>query len=468
MVIGSGMFEFIRYSLDPEAEMPKGMGKIDWEEMFQFADEQGILGVMYDGRRKMEEGQWRGKDGFVDDLMLEWGFVAQEIENRNKKVNKAVVRLAEELKEKGFGCCILKGQGNNLLYPNVYSRTPGDIDVWVKRQSNDKRQSNKKKTENSSFARLLPKGRKNRLTDKCRQKDKTDIKEIIRFVKERNPEARAVYHHIDYGEYDDVEVEVHYRPSFMNDPIHNRRLQKWFEQKAPEQFAHVVELPDGVGEVAVPTVEFNLIFQLSHVYNHLLHEGIGLRQIIDYYYLLRQSNDERQSNRLTEIDERQNNKKRQSNRLTDKCRQKDKTEIDERQSNRLTEIRDTLRYLTSSTSVATRQCMNEFPLRSLLRRLGMWKIAGAMMWVLNEVLGLEEKYLIAPKNEKLGRVLLAEMLRGGNFGQFDIDNIKADSQLKKNWQRIRRDLRMMRYFPSECLWEPVFRIGHFFWRTRNQ
>ena len=390
MVIGSGMFEFIRYSLDPEAEMPKGMGKIDWEKMFQFADEQGILGVVFQGVREiMDNGKWKKEDdghtestesteresGGPDyDLTLEWGFVAQEIENRNKKVNKAVVRLAEELKEKGFGCCILKGQGNNLLYPNVYSRTPGDIDVWVKRQSN----------------RL------------------TEIEEIIRFVKERNPEARAVYHHIDYGEYDDVEVEVHYRPSFMNDPIHNRRLQKWFEQKAPEQFAHVVELPDGVGEVAVPTVEFNLIFQLSHVYNHLLHEGIGLRQIIDYYYLLRQSNDERQSNRLTEI-------------------------------------RDTL-----------------------LRRLGLWKIAGAMMWVLNEVLGLEEKYLIAPKNEKLGRVLLAEMLRGGNFGQFDIDNIKADSQLKKNWQRIRRDLRMMRYFPSECLWEPVFRIGHFFWRTRNQ
>ena len=418
MVIGSGMFEFIRYSLDPEAEMPKGMGKIDWEKMFQFADEQGILGIVFQGVREiMDNGKWKMEDdghtestesteresGGPDyDLMLEWGFVAQEIENRNKKVNKAVVRLAEELKEKGFGCCILKGQGNNLLYPNVYSRTPGDIDVWVKRQSNDKRQSNRL-TE-------IDKRQSNRLTE---------IEEIIRFVKERNPEARAVYHHIDYGEYDDVEVEVHYRPSFMNDPIHNRRLQKWFEQKAPEQFAHVVELPDGVGEVAVPTVEFNLIFQLSHVYNHLLHEGIGLRQIIDYYYLLRQSNDERQSNRLTEIDERQ--------------------------SNRLTEIRDTL-----------------------LRRLGMWKIAGAMMWVLNEVLGLEEKYLIAPKNEKLGRVLLAEMLRGGNFGQFDIDNIKADSQLKKNWQRIRRDFRMMRYFPSECLWEPVFRIGHFFWRTRNQ
>jgi hypothetical protein len=429
MVIGSGMFEFIRYSLDPEAEMLKGMGKIDWEKMFQFADEQGILGIVFQGVREiMDNGKWKMEDdghtestesteresGGPDyDLMLEWGFVAQEIENRNKKVNKAVVRLAEELKEKGFGCCILKGQGNNLLYPNVYSRTPGDIDVWV---------VDKWKMENGKW--IIGQ----------------DVRRVIRFVKERNPEARAVYHHIDYGEYDDVEVEVHYRPSFMNDPIHNRRLQKWFEQKAPEQFAHVVELPDGVGEVAVPTVEFNLIFQLSHVYNHLLHEGIGLRQIIDYYYLLRK----------WKMDNGKWIIKGNTDRTDD------------------TDLRDTLRYLTSSTSVATRQCMNEFPLRSLLRRLGMWKIAGAMMWVLNEVLGLEEKYLIAPKNEKLGRVLLAEMLRGGNFGQFDIDNIKADSQLKKNWQRIRRDLRMMRYFPSECLWEPVFRIGHFFWRTRNQ
>lgn len=98
--------------------------------------------------------------------------------------------------------------------------------------------------------------------------------------------------------------------------------------------------------------------------------------------------------------------------------------------------------------------------------LGLEKIAGAVMWVLSEVLGLEEKYLIAPKKERLGRVLLAEILNGGNFGQYDLDNIKADSQLKKNWQRMKRDFRMMRYFPSECLWEPVFRVYHFLWRLR--
>ena len=37
---------------------------------------------------------------------------------------------------------------------------------------------------------------------------------------------------------------------------------------------------------AVPTWEFNVVFQLSHIFKHLLQEGIGLRQLIDYYYLL--------------------------------------------------------------------------------------------------------------------------------------------------------------------------------------
>ena len=411
------IFEVIRYSLDPEAEMPKDLDRIDWEEMFQFADEQGILGVMYEGKatgrrallgngRKMEEGRWmmndgKAEDGFIDDLTLEWGFLAQQIEEQNKKVNETAVKLSKELKEKGFECCILKGQGNNLLYPNPFARMPGDIDVWVKSHT-----------------------------------ESTEITEIIRFVKERNPEARAVYHHIDYGEYDSVEVEVHYRPSFLNDPRYNRRLQKWFEKHADEQFKHEVELPhtestalelcslatEGTQEITervkshtdgtddtdykinVPTAEFNVVYLLAHIYKHLLQDGIGLRQIIDYFYLLRKAKDE----------------------LT----------------------------IENGELIIT------------LRYLGLWKIAGAVMWVLSEVLGLEERYLIAPKDERLGKVLLSEILHGGNFGQHDPDNIKADSQLKKNWQRIRRDLRMMRCFPSECLWEPVFRVYHFFWRLR--
>ena len=36
----------------------------------------------------------------------------------------------------------------------------------------------------------------------------------------------------------------------------------------------------------IPTVEFNIIFQLTPIYSHLMNEGIGLRQLVDYYYVL--------------------------------------------------------------------------------------------------------------------------------------------------------------------------------------
>ena len=89
------------------------------------------------------------------------------------------------------------------------------------------------------------------------------------------------------------------------------------------------------------------------------------------------------------------------------------------------------------------------------------------MRVLHEKLGLAEEFLIAPMDERRGKVLLDEIMRGGNFGHYDSDNINATSRLKKNVQRIKRDLRLMRYFPSECWWEPWFRVYHLFWRMAH-
>lgn len=369
--------ELVRYSLNPEAQLALDPANIDWEGLFRFADEQAILGVVFEGVKRMNE-RLEVKEQEVMDLVLEWAIVAHQIEEQNKRVNEAAAQVSKVLKKNGFKSCILKGQGNALLYPNPYLRNPGDIDVWAK----------------------------------CDGRGKTaDVRRVIRFVKKVNPGAQGTYHHIDGGECNGVAIEVHYRPSFMTNPFYNHRLQRWFERMAPEQFAHEVELPDDAGEIAIPTHDFNLIFLLSHIYRHVLYEGIGLRQFVDYYYLLR-SEDER-----LEVG-------------------------DERLAARSKWWKNTLRHL------------------------GMERIAGAVMWVLHEVLGLEEKYLIAPMNEKLGKVLLEEILRGGNFGKYDADNIKADSQLKKNWQRIKRDARLMWYFPSEALCEPFFRTWHFFWRVR--
>ena len=202
---------------------------------------------------------------------------------------------------------------------------------------------------------------------------------------------------------------MHYRPSFSNNLIYNRRLQNWFKAQAEKQFAHIEEIPGNEGNICVPTFDFNIVFQLSHIYRHLLKEGIGLRQVIDYYYLLK-----------------------------------------------------SLAPNPSPNSVRNLDYTNE------LHYLGLWKFSGALMWVLREVLGLEEKYLIAPVDKRRGRFLYEEIMRGGNFGQYGADGImqKKVGRVKKNLNRLKRDIRLLGYFPSECLWEPIFRIYHFFWRLK--
>ena len=80
-----------------------------------------------------------------------------------------------------------------------------------------------------------------------------------------------------------------------------------------------------------------------------------------------------------------------------------------------------------------------------LKYLGLWKFAGAMMYVLHEALGLSEEKMIAPMDEKRGKLLLAEILNGGNFGQH-----------------------FVRFYPAEALSEPIFRTWHFFWRMKNK
>lgn len=49
----------------------------------------------------------------------------------------------------------------------------------------------------------------------------------------------------------------------------------------------VVKEVDGVKIPAMRVAE-DVIYQMNHIYWHLIDEGVGLRQIIDYYFCLRQ------------------------------------------------------------------------------------------------------------------------------------------------------------------------------------
>ena len=83
-----------------------------------------------------------------------------------------------------------------------------------------------------------------------------------------------------------------------------------------------------------------------------------------------------------------------------------------------------------------------------------------------EMLGMEPKYALVKPDERRGRFVMKEILAAGNFGRFDNRILSGNyrSPLLANLQRLLRDLHMIRYFPSECIWEPWFRIYHWWWR----
>ena len=362
------IFDFLIYCLGKKENMCRAIAGMNWQELYSFASKQALLGLCFEGIERLGEEypEELKRNPIGRELLMTWMGKAQQIRRQNRKVNLVASKLFSMLREDGLRCCILKGQGNALMYPNAYSRNPGDIDVWV----------------NASREQITEYAKKH-----------FELGDDIR------------YQHIETS-VDGVPVELHFFPCTMNNPIYNARLQKWFKRNADLQCLNVVSLPDGIGEIAIPTTAFNVIYQLTHLYHHFFDEGIGMRQIIDYYYVV--NNDE------------------------------------------LLVIKETL--------------------QKELKHLGLWKFARAVMYVLHEALGLSEEKMIAPMDEKRGKLLLAEILNGGNFGQYftKYGHFTQQGMAKKYFLKIWRNMHFVRYYPAEALSEPIFRTWHFFWRVKNK
>ena len=370
MTQSSANFSFLRYCLGCKADLSIVVAKIDWRQLYTFASKQAILGICFDGIERLgEEYPEELKQNPIErNLLMTWMGKAQQIRRQNMKVNVVASKLYSMLREDGLRCCILKGQGNALTYPNPYSRNPGDIDVWI----------------HASRERIMEYARK-----------KFELEDDIRLQ------------HLETS-LNGVPVELHFFPCSMNNPLYHARLQKWFKRNADLQCSNVVSLPDGIGEIVIPTTAFNVVYQLTHLYHHFFDEGIGMRQIIDYYFVLVKNEERRMKN--------------------------------------LTALQRELKYL------------------------GLWKFAGAMMYVLHEVLGLSEEKMIAPMDEKRGKLLLAEILEGGNFGRHftKYGHFTQQGMAKKYFLKIWRNMHFVRYYPAEALSEPIFRTWHFFWRMKNK
>ena len=282
-----------------------------------------------------------------------------------------------------------------------------------------------------------------------------------------------------------LNVEVYFFPCSMNNPIYHARLQKWFRRNADLQCSHIVGLPDGAGDIAIPTTAFNVIYQLTHLYHHFFDEGIGMRQIIDYYYVVCDFYKVYQNsskitpslftikegstshpdpltlrgeggNRPTRCSEPLRSKDGGPSKVSPDCAGWDRLSIEGDNSAGSTTV--VTSYASTALDVAQRE----------LKYLGLWKFAGAVMYVLKEVLGLSEDKMIVPVDEKRGRLLLAEILDGGNFGRHfsKYGGFTHQSMGKKYFLKIWRNMHFVRYYPAEALCEPLFRTWHFFWRLK--
>ena len=441
------IFAILQFCLGYKENISNVVARMDWQELYSFASKQALLGLCFEGIERLgkEYPEELKQNPIGRELLMTWMGKAQHIRRQNMKVNAVAGKLFSMLREDGFRCCILKGQGNALMYPNPYSRTPGDIDVWV----------NASREDITEYA-----------------KTHFEIGDDIRF------------HHLETS-FDGVPVELHFFPGIMNNPIYNARLQKWGKRNADLQCLNVVSLPDGIGEIAIPRTAFNMIYQLTHLYHHFFDEGIGMRQIIDYYYVVCDFYKVYQNsskitpslftikegstshpdpltlrgeggNRPTRCSEPLRSKDGGPSKVSPDCAGWDRLAIEENNSG------GSATAVTSSASTALDVVQRE------LKHLGLWKFAGAVMYVLHEALGLSEEKMIVPIDEKRGKLLLAEILNGGNFGRHftKYGHFTQQGMAKKYFLKIWRNMHFVKYYPAEALSEPIFRTWHFFWRLR--
>ena len=427
---------------------------MNWQALYSFASKQALLGLCFDGIERLGEEypEELRLNPIGRELLVTWMGKAQQIRRQNMKVNVVASKLYSMLREDGLRCCILKGQGNALMYSNAYSRNPGDTDVWV----------NASREQITEYA-----------------KTHFEIGNDIRFQ------------HLETS-MDGVPVELHFFPCTMNNPIYHARLQKWFKRNADLQCSNVVSLPDGIGEIAIPTTAFNVIYQLTHLYHHFFDEGIGMRQIIDYFLVVNDFSKNvfldtdfsnhpvplskegstshpdpltlrgEGGNRPTRCSEPLRSKDGGPSKVSPDCAGWDRRGVS---GDIASDASVSSAFITdSSASTALDVVQRE------LKYLGLWKFAGAVMFVLHEVLGLAEDKMIVPMDEKRGKLLLAEILNGGNFGKHftKYGHFTQQGMAKKYFLKIWRNMHFVRYYPAEALSEPIFRTWHFFWRMKNK
>ena len=344
-------YELIRLSLG----ISKGniqLEKIDWALMYKYAEKQALLGICFNGVSQLAKAS---VEACPENLYKKWLAVAAKIQQRNDYLDLKCTEINRNLNRKGFGCCILKGQGVAQEYDGNLKalRQSGDIDVLMWK-------------EECPLA-------------ECRN-------DVLKIARMYDKAAVGSEHHVAVM-MDGIEVEMHYAPAYMCNPFANIRFRKWFRTYKISNF---VQSSSGF---IVPDAAYNIIFLLAHSFRHYLGEGLGMRQIMDYYFVLR-------------------NYKRDN-------------------------------------------ILNNEIMR-LLSSFNMLGFAGAMMWVMKEIFYMSDAMLLCTPDEHRGRLLLAHIMEGGNFGTHRKTRIFMKyTHMGRFLNRLGQDMVLARLYPYEALWAPI-------------
>lgn len=395
-------FEFIQVAMGLRERLSAVPSVHEWQVLFEFCKRQSLLGVGFAAVDRLHK---VGVD-CPSAIRLKWYGYALQIERMNEKLNMQCGEITNRYEHDGLRCCILKGQGNLLNYPESLRmrRTPGDIDLWCFTRPSGLSIPNASLRDYTNYHGI------NAVIEYVRMQFRLQRIDI-------NP--KACYHHIEAPSMDGTEVEVHYRAAFLRSPLRNWRMQRWFEDHADECMNNKTHLG-----FSMMTSSVNVVYQMCHLYTHIFEGGIGLRQLMDYYFALRVWH------------------------------------------NDVMECKDLQSQGMWSEGLGT-PVMSKEEVMAVLRSFGMKKFAASVMYVLQEVFAMPSLYYICEPNEKEGKKLLAEIMQGGNFGQYDTRDaeLKRGGMVKHGVWKLKRVMRLVRSYPEEALWEPVFRVYHLIWRT---
>ena len=368
-------FELIKVALHRQDCLSHVPSAKEWMELYHIAEKQALLGVCFYAIRRLDEkGQSVNIPGAI---RMQWLGVTAQIQRKNEVLNRRCVELQNMLKDAGFRSCILKGQSMAKLY-NL------NFDL------NHNKDDNRDNFNNSKLGLGL-----------YRQSGDIDVwlegsrRQIMEYVNSVAPTDDVRWLHTRLDVFDDAEVEIHFMPSYLECPWHNRALQRFFESEKEACFA-----------TDSKTGRFNQVFILAHAFRHLFSEGVGMRQLMDYYFVLLNLNLDLNVNHNT---------------------------------------------------------------NATFRSFGMERFAEAVMWIMQQVFGLESEYLLCEPSEKYGRVLLNEVMKSGNFGHQDerVNRSKNESAIHRFWRIGVYNCRVMSFSPWTVISSPLWRLWHWCWRKKN-